>query len=55
MTPKPITWLRAARRVRLIVSEIAWTIIAIAGAGSACGVCYAVWLIIERATVTSAT
>ncbi len=46
---KPVTWLRAARRVRLIVHELAMIIANIAGAGAACRVCYAVWIIITIA------
>ncbi len=46
MSDKPISWLRACRRVRLIVHELVLIIINIAGAGAACGICWAVWILI---------
>lgn len=42
-----MTWLRACRNVRLIISELSWIVINIACAGAACGVCFAIWLIVS--------
>ncbi len=42
-----MTWLRASRTVRILICDIAGAVAAVAGAGAACGVCRAVWLLIS--------
>ncbi len=44
--PRPTSWLRAARRVRYVIHELAMIVANIVGAVIACSICYIMWVII---------